>query len=90
MNKVIYDEEHMNLIATKYNQCADTINQIISYHENVKENMVVNYEGQAMEVACELFDKLKRHISLLRICCETMEEYVRCSLEEMKQLDENL
>lgn len=90
MNKVIYEEEHMNLIATKYNKCTDTINQIISYHENVKENVAANYEGQAMEVACELFDKLIQHISLLKISCETMEEYVRCSLEEMKQLDENL
>lgn len=87
MCEIIYNEEHMNSIANKYAECVTAIQQIMQNHDLAKTISLDNYEGQAVDVLEDIFDKVKEHLELLKLCYETMQTYVLDSLEQMKQTD---
>lgn len=90
MSKVVYDEECLKQIADKYNACADVLVQALIYHQDAKVIVENNYAGQAIDVIMETFDKLKQHMELLKMCCETTATYVSESLAEMQLLEESM
>ena len=66
--KLIYDPEHMDEICSKYKQCAEYADQAINNLERLKANFFGNYQGQASEMAEDLYNKIKEHTELLRDC----------------------
>ncbi len=88
--KLIYDPEHMDEISSKYKQCAEYADQAINNLERLKANFLGNYQGQASEMAEDLYNKIKEHTELLRDCFVQMESYVTYTKETMTELDNNM
>lgn len=83
----------MTSLATKYESAADKIDQIVnklSSSSGAKQILTDNYEGQGKEIAEDLFAKIKEHLLLLHTCCASTGEYVKVSLDTMKEQDQLL
>ncbi|HPT91751.1 MAG TPA: WXG100 family type VII secretion target [Acetivibrio sp.] len=88
--KLIYDPEHMDEICSKYKQCAEYADQAINNLERLKANFLGNYQGQASEMAEDLYNKIKEHTELLRDCFIQMDSFVTYTKETMIELDNNM
>jgi uncharacterized protein YukE len=85
--KLVYDPEHMDEISLKYKQCSEYADQAIITLEELKASFLENYQGQASEIAEDLYSKIRDHTELLRDCFIQMDSFVTYTKETMIELD---
>lgn len=91
MGEIQYNWEEMDSLINEYNSSIEFIDNILTELKCIEDIYIFQYSGQAREaILPELFDKIKKHMELLKICYTGVAGYVKNAKDTMKTIDEGL
>lgn len=87
---ISYDTILMTNIEGKYKECSEEMQEIIDSLESMKASVASNYKGHGKELHDDVCNKIIEHLSLLKMCFESTEKYVKQAKEDMSEADASL
>ena len=86
--RLTYYPDFMDSISENYQSCANKVQEAIDELDNAKTTFLINYEGQGVEIAESVFEKISEHLGFLRSCLDQTGQYVTYAKETMQAQDD--